>query len=101
MFLPKVWCVLLGILRYAELAVCLCVYIPVMGSLRCNESLCFVSFRDYKEYHTDTTVKFTVKMSAEKLAQAEETGLHKVFKLQTSASTNTMVSLTLQFCLLE
>jgi hypothetical protein len=46
---------------------------------------------DYKEYHTDTTVKFIVKMSAEKLAQAEETGLHKVFKLQSNVSSN-MVS---------
>ena len=51
-----------------------------------------VGFRDYKEYHTDTTVKFVVKMSPEKLAQAEMTGLHKVFKLQTSFSTSYMVS---------
>ncbi|XP_076440250.1 DNA topoisomerase 2-alpha-like isoform X2 [Babylonia areolata] len=43
---------------------------------------------DYKEYHTDTTVKFVVKMSPEKLAQAEQTGLHKVFKLQTNLSAN-------------
>ncbi|XP_072178240.1 DNA topoisomerase 2-alpha-like [Diadema setosum] len=41
---------------------------------------------DYKEYHTDTTVKFVVKMSEEKLLKAEETGLHKVFKLQTTQS---------------
>ncbi|GAB5576893.1 DNA topoisomerase 2-beta isoform X1 [Prionailurus iriomotensis] len=33
---------------------------------------------DYKEYHTDTTVKFVVKMTEEKLAQAEAAGLHKV-----------------------
>ncbi|KAL3855352.1 hypothetical protein ACJMK2_014568 [Sinanodonta woodiana] len=46
---------------------------------------------DYKEYHTDTTVKFVVKMSPDKLAQAEEQGLHKVFKLQTSISTSSMV----------
>ncbi|XP_025107253.1 DNA topoisomerase 2-alpha-like isoform X3 [Pomacea canaliculata] len=46
---------------------------------------------DYKEYHTDTTVKFVVKMAPEKLAQAEESGLHKVFKLQTSLSTASMV----------
>ncbi len=37
---------------------------------------------DYKEYHTDSTVKFVVRMSEEKLAQAEAAGLHKVFKLQ-------------------
>ncbi|XP_023932528.1 LOW QUALITY PROTEIN: DNA topoisomerase 2-alpha-like [Lingula anatina] len=43
---------------------------------------------DYKEYHTDVTVKFVVKMTAEKLAQAEQVGLHKFFKLQTSISSN-------------
>ncbi|XP_021370186.1 DNA topoisomerase 2-alpha-like isoform X2 [Mizuhopecten yessoensis] len=50
-----------------------------------------VMITDYKEYHTDTTVKFVVKMTAEKMAQAEDTGLHKVFKLQTNLSQNTMV----------
>ncbi|XP_035203438.1 DNA topoisomerase 2-alpha [Oxyura jamaicensis] len=46
---------------------------------------------DYKEYHTDTTVKFVVKMSEEKLAEAEAVGLHKVFKLQTTLTCNSMV----------
>lgn len=46
---------------------------------------------DYKEYHTDTTVKFVVRMSEEKLAQAEAVGLHKVFKLQSSLTCNSMV----------
>ncbi|XP_059800976.1 DNA topoisomerase 2-beta isoform X2 [Hypanus sabinus] len=46
---------------------------------------------DYKEYHTDATVKFVVKMSEEKLAQAEAAGLHKVFKLQTTLTCNSMV----------
>uniref|UniRef100_A0A8D0G650 DNA topoisomerase 2 n=1 Tax=Sphenodon punctatus TaxID=8508 RepID=A0A8D0G650_SPHPU len=46
---------------------------------------------DYKEYHTDTTVKFIVKMSEQKLAEAEAAGLHKVFKLQTNLSCNNMV----------
>ncbi|XP_042332431.1 LOW QUALITY PROTEIN: DNA topoisomerase 2-alpha [Sceloporus undulatus] len=46
---------------------------------------------DYKEYHTDTTVKFVVKMSEQNLAQAEAAGLHKVFKLQTPLSCNNMV----------
>ncbi|XP_070571021.1 DNA topoisomerase 2-alpha-like isoform X2 [Ptychodera flava] len=41
---------------------------------------------DYKEYHTDTTVKFVVKMTEDKLLKAEEQGLHKVFKLQTTLS---------------
>lgn len=48
---------------------------------------------DYKEYHTDATVKFVVRMSEEKLAQAEAVGLHKVFKLQSSLTCNSMVPL--------
>lgn len=47
---------------------------------------------DYKEYHTDSTVKFVVRMSEEKLAQAEAAGLHKVFKLQSSLTCNSMVN---------
>lgn len=47
---------------------------------------------DYKEYHTDTTVRFVVKMTEEKLREAEAAGLHKVFKLQNPITcTNTMV----------
>ncbi|XP_044855661.1 DNA topoisomerase 2-alpha isoform X2 [Mauremys mutica] len=46
---------------------------------------------DYREYHTDTTVKFIVKMSEQKLAEAEAAGLHKVFKLQTNLTCNSMV----------
>ncbi|KAL3044252.1 hypothetical protein OYC64_003987 [Pagothenia borchgrevinki] len=46
---------------------------------------------DYKEYHTDQTVKFVVRMSEEKLAQAESVGLHKVFKLQSTLTCNSMV----------
>ncbi|XP_039285323.1 DNA topoisomerase 2-like [Nilaparvata lugens] len=38
---------------------------------------------EYKEYNTDATVKFVITMSADKLAQAENEGLHKFFKLQT------------------
>ena len=48
---------------------------------------------DYKEYHTDSTVKFLVRMSEEKLIQAESAGLHKVFKLQSSLTCNSMVRL--------
>ncbi|MBN3313791.1 TOP2A topoisomerase, partial [Atractosteus spatula] len=46
---------------------------------------------DYKEYHTDTTVRFVIKMTEEKLAEAEAAGLHKVFKLQTTLTCNSMV----------
>ncbi|XP_063308256.1 DNA topoisomerase 2-beta isoform X2 [Pelobates fuscus] len=54
---------------------------------------------DYKEYHTDTTVKFVVRMTEEKLAQAEAAGLHKVFKLQTSLTCNSMVLFDHMGCL--
>ena len=50
-----------------------------------------VFYSDYKEYHTDTTVRFVVKMTPEKLAQAEQQGLHKVFKLSTTLSLGSMV----------
>ncbi|XP_075703179.1 DNA topoisomerase 2-alpha isoform X1 [Rhinoderma darwinii] len=46
---------------------------------------------DYREYHTDSTVKFIIKMTEEKLAEAEAAGLHKVFKLQTPLTCNSMV----------
>lgn len=47
---------------------------------------------DYKEYHTDTTVKFIITMSEQKLVEAETIGLHKVFKLQSPLSCSNMVS---------
>lgn len=46
---------------------------------------------DYKDYHTDTTVRFVVKMTEEKLSEAEAAGLHKVFKLQNALTCNSMV----------
>ncbi|XP_008288013.1 DNA topoisomerase 2-alpha isoform X2 [Stegastes partitus] len=46
---------------------------------------------DYKEYHTDTTVRFVVTMTAEKLIEVEAAGLHKVFKLQSPLTCNSMV----------
>ncbi|UYV70510.1 TOP2B [Cordylochernes scorpioides] len=46
---------------------------------------------DYKEYHTDTTVKFIVTMPEAKLNDAEHQGLHKFFKLQSTTSTSSMV----------
>lgn len=47
---------------------------------------------DFKEYHTDTTVRFVIKMSEEKLREAEAAGLHKVFKLQSPLTCNSMVT---------
>lgn len=49
-------------------------------------------FRDYKEYNTDTTIRFVVHMDSNKLEKFEDEGLHKVFKLQTTLSVNSMVS---------
>ncbi|XP_077062065.1 DNA topoisomerase 2-alpha [Siphateles boraxobius] len=46
---------------------------------------------DYKEYHTDTTVRFVIKMTEERLREAEAAGLHKVFKLQSLLTCNSMV----------
>ncbi|XP_041029366.1 DNA topoisomerase 2-alpha isoform X1 [Carcharodon carcharias] len=45
----------------------------------------------YKEYHTDTTVRFTITMTEQKLAEAEAAGLHKVFKLNVPLTCNSMV----------
>merc|ERR1712002_878807 len=47
---------------------------------------------DYKDYNTDTTVKFIVQMNDTKLREAERSsGLHTFFKLQTTMSTTSMV----------
>ncbi|XP_061109573.1 DNA topoisomerase 2-beta isoform X2 [Conger conger] len=54
---------------------------------------------DYKEYHTDSTVKFVVRMSEEKLIEAEAAGLHKVFKLQSSLTCHSMVLFDHMGCL--
>lgn len=54
---------------------------------------------DYKEYHTDTTVRFVVKMSPEQFRNAEATGMHKYFKLQKALSLNSMVLFDRNGCL--
>uniref|UniRef100_A0A915EJT2 Toprim domain-containing protein n=1 Tax=Ditylenchus dipsaci TaxID=166011 RepID=A0A915EJT2_9BILA len=46
---------------------------------------------DFKEYHSDQTVKFIVKMTPHKLREAEQEGLHKFFKLQAVIHTSSMV----------
>ncbi|XP_015928118.1 DNA topoisomerase 2-alpha [Parasteatoda tepidariorum] len=46
---------------------------------------------DYKEYHTDTTVRFVVSMTPEKFNQARNQGFHKFFKLTTTFSLSSMV----------
>ncbi|XP_077997716.1 DNA topoisomerase 2-alpha-like isoform X2 [Glandiceps talaboti] len=54
---------------------------------------------DYKEYHTDSTVRFVIKMSEDKLFKAEEQGLHKVFKLQTTISQTNSVLFDANGCI--
>ncbi|KAK2724992.1 DNA topoisomerase 2-like [Artemia franciscana] len=47
---------------------------------------------DYKEYHTDTTVRFVVSMTSDNFAKARAEGFHKFFKLQSTISLNNMVA---------
>lgn len=56
-----------------------------------------MSSSDFKEYHTDTTVRFVIKVANGKLKDLEAEGLHKVFKLQTVLNTTSMVSFSLVF----
>lgn len=48
------------------------------------------SIKDYKEYHTDTTVRFEITMSEEQMAAAEAIGFTKKFKLESSTTTSNM-----------
>ncbi len=52
---------------------------------------CYYYYSDYKEYHTDTTVKFVVSLTASNMTEAVSTGIHKKFKLENGISTNNMV----------
>ncbi|KAG8998298.1 DNA topoisomerase 2 [Tulasnella sp. 427] len=48
--------------------------------------------KDYKEYHTNTSVHFVITMTKEGMTKAEQEGLMKFFKLTTSLSTNNMMA---------
>lgn len=63
----------------------------VMESLLSGTEKSPALITDYKEYHTDTTVRFTVTMTDDKYQKAVEEGFHKIFKLQSSLSVSTMV----------
>jgi DNA topoisomerase-2 len=54
---------------------------------------------DFKEYHSEETVKFVVKMKPEQLQRYEREGLHKVFKLQNVINTSSMVLFDAAGCL--
>ncbi|CAF4129449.1 unnamed protein product, partial [Rotaria sp. Silwood2] len=49
------------------------------------------SILDYKEYHTDTTVRFVVKLSQDQFVKFNESGLHKSFRLQETFKLTNMV----------
>ncbi|CAG2117077.1 unnamed protein product, partial [Medioppia subpectinata] len=46
---------------------------------------------EYKEYHTESTVRFVVDLSEANLRKSLDGGIHKTFKLQSSLSTTSMV----------
>ena len=54
-------------------------------------SIFLAIFRDYREYHTDTTVRFVVKMDGTRFKEMEREGFHKAFKLQATLSMTQMV----------
>lgn len=54
---------------------------------------------DYKEYHTDTTVKFVVSMKEDQLNKYSNEGLHKTFKLQNPINLTSMVLFDRNGCL--
>jgi DNA topoisomerase-2 len=57
-----------------------------------SNSLSGPLINDYKEYHTDCTVRFVVKMSSKQYQTAiDQGGLHKFFKIQKTISLNNMV----------
>ncbi|XP_061378128.1 DNA topoisomerase 2 [Danaus plexippus] len=54
---------------------------------------------EYREYNTDTTVRFVVTLLPGKLAEVEAEGIHKVFKLQTTISMTCMNAFDHNNCL--
>ncbi|KAI8042943.1 hypothetical protein M5D96_004267 [Drosophila gunungcola] len=56
---------------------------------------------DYREYHTDTTVRFVVSFASGEFEriQAEDGGFYRVFKLTTTLSTNQMHAFDQNNCL--
>lgn len=58
-----------------------------------------ILYSDYKEYHTDTTVRFVVTLSPDKMQEAETVGFHKKFKLESSLNTSNLVLFDHDGCL--
>uniref|UniRef100_A0A0N4ZGY3 TOP4c domain-containing protein n=1 Tax=Parastrongyloides trichosuri TaxID=131310 RepID=A0A0N4ZGY3_PARTI len=55
--------------------------------------------QDYREYHTDQTVKFVVKLTSDNMRKVSSAGIHEVFKLQASINTSSMVLFDAEGCL--
>ena len=49
------------------------------------------SIKDYKEYHTDTTVHFKISLSDAQMASAEAVGLNKKFQMEKTIAVSNMV----------
>lgn len=54
---------------------------------------------DYKDYCTDTTIKFVVTLQKGQMEAMEKEGLHKVFKLQSIVNTSSMCAFDEYGCL--
>lgn len=54
---------------------------------------------DYKEYNSDTEVRFIVSLTRDKLGELERDGLHKAFKLQTTTTITSMCAFDENQCL--
>ncbi|KAJ3062103.1 DNA topoisomerase 2, partial [Podochytrium sp. JEL0797] len=52
--------------------------------------------KDYKEYHTDTSVHFTVTLTEEEMKKTEAEGLEKRFKLTSNLATTNMTCFDLE-----
>ncbi|CEF65604.1 DNA topoisomerase 2-beta [Strongyloides ratti] len=55
--------------------------------------------QDYREYHTDQTVKFIVKMTEQNMKKCLSQGVHDILKLQTPINTSSMVLFDAEGCL--
>jgi len=62
----------------------------VLEPMLANAEKAELALSDVREYHTDTTVSFTLKMADGAMAEAMKKGLHKLLKLSTSISTSNM-----------
>jgi hypothetical protein len=58
-------------------------------------TMCSYFAQDYKEYHTNSSVRFVISMSEAEMKKAEEEGLEKRFRMTTTISTSNMVAFDL------